>query len=128
MKYLSVPTILRLHHRVIARHGGDPTIRDRGAIEAACSQPRMTFGGRPLYLTIVDKAAALGFALNKNHPFTDGNKRTSFVATLMLLARNGYKIAATIEDRIRVWLDVADGSMDRAALVDWLRRNVIRRR
>jgi death-on-curing protein len=128
MKYLSIQTVIKLHDRVIAEHGGDPTIRDRGAVESSCAQPRMTFGGQALYPTVAEKAAALGYSLNKNHPFADGNKRTSLVATEMFLSRNGLEIGAPTEDRVRAWLDVADGTMDRAAFVDWLKRNVIRRR
>ena len=35
----------------------------------------MTFDGKDLYKTIIEKAAALGFSLIMNHPFIDGNKR-----------------------------------------------------
>jgi death-on-curing protein len=32
----------------------------------------MAFGGEELYPTLVDKAAAFGYALLKNHPFSTG--------------------------------------------------------
>ena len=51
-----------------------------GAVESAVAQPQMTFGGKDLYFTLADKAAALGFSLVMNHPFVDGNKRIGHAA------------------------------------------------
>ena len=53
--------------------GGMTGVCDRGALESAVAQPRMTFADRDLYPTIVEKAAALGFSIIQNHPFIDGN-------------------------------------------------------
>lgn len=49
----------------------------RGAFESALAQPQQSFGGEYLYPSISDKAAALIWSTIKNHPFTDGNKRTA---------------------------------------------------
>ncbi len=76
MRYLTLNEVLDLHLHLIERYGGSTGIHDLGALESALAQPRMTFGGEELYPTIVEKAAALGFVLIKNHPFVDGNKRT----------------------------------------------------
>jgi death-on-curing protein len=38
----------------------------------------MMFGGRELYPSIVDKAAALGYSLIQNHPFLDGEWKMGF--------------------------------------------------
>jgi len=75
MRYLSLIEVLELHRRIINQSGGTLGIRDFGLLESAIAQPRMTFGGEDLYPSLVEKAAALGFALIMNHPFVDGNKR-----------------------------------------------------
>ena len=59
MIYITTDEIIRLHEAVIARSGGLPGIKDRGLIDSATAQPRMTFGGIDLYPTLADKAASL---------------------------------------------------------------------
>jgi len=76
VRYLDVEDIFWIHEQQIAFAGGDPTVLDRGRVESAVAQPQMTFGGEPLYPSLPEKAAALGFSLIKNHPFLDANKRT----------------------------------------------------
>ena len=59
------------------------------ALESAVAQPRMTFEGKDLYPTVEDKAAALAFFIIQNHPFMDGNGRTTRLATKVLLTQMG---------------------------------------
>ena len=42
------------------------------------------------YTNLIDEAAALMESLANNHAFLDGNKRTRFVMTDLLLRLNGY--------------------------------------
>lgn len=72
---------------------------------------------------LIELAAAYGFALAKNHPFTDGNKRTSAVVTGIFLARNGIELVALEEKIVAMWLGLADGSADESIFVSWLRAN-----
>jgi hypothetical protein len=62
----------------------------RGPYDSRPGQDRLSrgtasdqFEGRSLYPTLAEKAAALAFSLNMNHPFQDGNKRTSHAAMEM---------------------------------------------
>jgi len=95
------------------------------ALESALAQPQMTFGGEELYPTLVDKAAALGYALIKNHPFLDGNKRTGHAAMEVFLVLNGYEIRATIDEQEHVILQVAASEIDREEFTAWLRTHVV---
>jgi death on curing protein len=74
MRYLSLGEVADLHRRLIEGTGGAPGIRDLGTLASAIAQPNATFGAADLYPTLVEKAAALCFALVRNHPFVDGNK------------------------------------------------------
>lgn len=76
-RFLSLAEVLDLCGRVLVAGGGSSAIRDLGALESALAQPRATFDDVELYPTLVEKAAALGFSLIRNHPFVDGNKRSA---------------------------------------------------
>jgi Fic family protein len=54
----------------------------------------MAFGGRDLYPTLAEKAAALALSLAGNHPFVDGNKRVAHAAMEVFLVLNGREIEA----------------------------------
>jgi death-on-curing protein len=108
----------------LAQSGGAAGIRDLGLLESALAQQRATFDGNDLHPTIVDKAAAVGFALVANHPFVDGNKRVGHAAMEVFLVLNGFEIDATVNEQERLMLDAASGLTDRAALVEWLKGHI----
>jgi death on curing protein len=128
MKYLKIKQVLKIHTRSIEQFGGDPTVRDLGMLESAVAQPRAGFGGRALYPTLADKAAALAFSLVMNHPFADGNKRTGYGATMQFLSRNGYTIKAPKDERETVFLRLAAGELDREAFLLWVRDRMARKK
>jgi death-on-curing protein len=104
--------------------GGLIGILDFGALESAIAQPYMTFDGNELYPSLAEKAAALGFSLIQNHPFTDGNKRTGHAAMAMFLAINDYKINASIDEQTEIILSVASGKLSRNGFTEWLSNHI----
>ena len=128
MRYLTLNEVLELHHQLIEQYGGSKGIRDLGALESVLAQPRMTFGGEDLYPTVIEKAAAIGFSLIKNHPFVDGNKRTGHAAMETFLVLNGHEIEATIDEQEKVILQVASGDLDRKAFTNWLQVHVVEKK
>ena len=58
-----------------------------------------------------------------NHPFIDGNKRTSFIAAHTFLILNGFELMAPDKEILLIWLALADGSLSESALAEWLRKN-----
>ncbi len=124
MRYLTLAEVLDLHRKIMQQARGSPTIRDLGGLISAIAQPRMTFEGRDLHPTAVDKAAALGFSIIANHPFVDGNKRAGHAAMETFLVLNGYEIDAPIDESERVILEVASGRIDRKGLADWLQSRI----
>jgi len=124
MRYLTLGEVVELHRLILGATGGAPGIRDLGALESAIAQPKATFGGTDLYPTLVDKAAALCFALVQGHPFVDGNKRVGHAAMETLLVLNGTEITAPVDEEERLMLDLAAGRMSRRHLTDWLRQHV----
>ena len=127
-RYLTLGEILELYQQVIRTGGGTAGIRDLGALQSALAQPRMTFEGKELYPTIVEKAGALGHALATNHPFVDGNKRIAHAAMEVLILLNGYEIQATVEEQESVMLRLASGDVDRKSFIEWLREHLVEKK
>lgn len=48
-----------------------------------------SFGGKPIYPAIEEKAAHLLYFMVKNHPFVDGNKRSGAFAFVWFLRKTG---------------------------------------
>ena len=69
--------------------------RERGeAFEALLGNLEQTIFGDPAYPTVETKAAHLLYFVIKNHPFSDGNKRTGAYLFVDFLARNGRLLRA----------------------------------
>jgi death-on-curing protein len=124
MVYLTLNEVLEIYNRIMTQSGGLSGILNLGALESALAQPRMTFGGQELYPTLVEKAAALGFSLIKNHPFVDGNKRTGHAVMEMFLSLNGHTINALVDEQVDIVVQVASGEIGREEFVDWLHAHI----
>lgn len=124
MRYLALAEVVDLHRRLLEATGGAAGIRDLGALESALAQPKMTLAGRDAYPTLVEKAAALCFALVGSHSFVDGNKRVGHAAMETFLVLNGAEIDASLDEQERVMLDLAAGRVDRGQLAAWLRQHL----
>lgn len=61
--------------------------RKRGSVEGIVGNVMQSFGGKPLYPSIEEKAAHLLYFMVKNHPFTDGNKRSGAFAFVWFLRK-----------------------------------------
>lgn len=125
MRYLTLAEILELHQRIVSQTGGGLGLRDVGSLESALAQPRMTFEGRELYVTLLEKASALGFSIIRNHPFLDGNKRVGHAALETFLFLNGREINASVDDQERMILDLASGRLTRDQFTAWLQEHVM---
>ncbi len=70
-------------------------------------------------------AAAYAFALTRNHPFVDGNKRTAFAAAGIFLELNGLQLRASEPDAVLAVLALSKGDLDSRGFGDWLRINSV---
>ena len=120
MRKLTKEQVLALHHELIREFGGDDGVRDEGLLESALAAPFQTFDGLPVFATVHQKAARLGFGLIANHPFVDGNKRTGAHVMLMVLAMNGIELNYTQKELYEVILEVADSKASFDILFNWI--------
>jgi len=61
--------------------------RQAGSIVGIVGNVMQSYGGKPLYPSIEEKAAHLLYFMVKNHPFTDGNKRSGAFAFVWFLRK-----------------------------------------
>ncbi len=124
MRYLSLAEVIELYGRVVDQSGGASGLRDTGRLESAVAQPRITYGGRDLYPSLIEKAGALCFFLVQNHPFVDGNKRLGHAAMEVFLILNGHEIRASVDEQESLILGVASGQVSKESLIEWLTQHV----
>ena len=120
-RWIDKRLLLLLHDKSLSLHGGASGMRDEGLLDSALARPlNMAAYGEP---DVADLAAAYGFGLAKNHPFTDGNKRTAFLAVGLFPRLNGYRLNATQTDATLTVLQMPSSEIVESALADWLRTN-----
>jgi len=112
----------QIHKILIDRFGGSHGIRNQGALLSALSRPFQTFDGKELYVTPIQKAAALIESILVNHPFIDGNKRTGYVLMRLLLIENSYDIQASQDEKYQFVVRIASGKSNFNDIVYWLER------
>jgi death-on-curing protein len=120
IRFLSENIVLAIHEDQIRLYGGTYEVRDASALDAALHMPQAQFSGQFLHPTIFHMAAAYGFHISQNHPFLDGNKRTTGMAMFTFLQLNGLEPTATEVDYYQTMMAVASGQMSKEQLADWL--------
>lgn len=99
---------------------GKKKVRDIDMLLAAADRPRASVFGTDAYPTLKEKAAVLLHSVSRNHPFTDGNKRTGTVGALFLLAINGSRVVWQAQSAVDRIVNVAEGRTDYTEFSDWL--------
>ncbi|KAA1177831.1 type II toxin-antitoxin system death-on-curing family toxin [Rhizobium tropici] len=109
-KWLSREAVEITHEEQIAEHGGLSGLKDENALEAALARPlnKAAYGENDIFAL----AAAYLYGLVRNHPFSDGNKRTGYLAAFTFLYINGYLIEADDGMIVTFVLGVAAGEID----------------
>lgn len=92
-----------------------------GRLDSALAQPQWRH-----YRTAQQKAAALHFSINKNHPYVDGNKRLAVAAMEWFLFRNSFALMATSEELLDFSLRVADDRLTREESARWVHARALR--
>jgi len=118
--WISERVVLAIHRRHMAEHGGLEGIRDSGALTSALAKPKNLYAYHP-HSSLYSLAAAYGLGLARNHPFLDGNKRTSYVIMRLFLRLNGQDIYASDYEKYTVMMRVASGDLVLESLTAWLK-------
>ena len=122
--WLLEETIIAIHHRQIAEHGGGEGLRDEGLLSSALARPQnlLAYGEPPPDLAALAAAYAHGIA--RDHPFVDGNKRTALIAARTFLLLNGVNLEAGQDEKFLTFQSLAAGSLTEDELADWIRKRL----
>ena len=116
--WIETELALAIHDRQLAEHGGPIGVRDASALESALARPRNQWAYGQSDLCAL--AAAYAFGIARNHPFTDGNKRTAWVLARLFLALNDVRITFEPEAAIEMVLLLASGKLTEDEVAAWL--------
>jgi death-on-curing protein len=119
--WVALSTVLAVHDEQLAEHGGRAGLRDATLLESALARPRNSYAYGEGSLAVL--AASLAFGVARNHPFVDGNKRTSLVVSELFLELNGLGLIATDEECIRTFLALAAGERSEEQLAAWFQEH-----
>jgi death-on-curing protein len=117
--WIETELALAIHDRQLAEHGGPIGVRDASALESALGRPRNQWAYGETDLCAL--AAAYAYGVARNHPFTDGNKRTAWVLARLFLALNNVQINFAPQEAIHMVLALASGSLTEAEVAAWFR-------
>jgi death-on-curing protein len=119
--WLSLVMVVAIHDEQLAIHGGSPGLRDAGMLESALDRPRNKLAYESAELP--ELAAAYAYGIARNHPFVDGNKRTSLLALYTFLGINGFDFVVPEAMAAAMILSLAAGEVSEESLTRWIRDN-----
>ena len=120
--WIATEVALAAHAEQLAEHGGGDGIRDAAMIDSAMARPQnLAQYGDPDAAAL---AAAYAYGIARNHPFTDGNKRTAAVVSETFLMLNGYALGATDAELVVAFVALAAGELSEDELADWFRQHL----
>lgn len=120
-EWLTIAMIVAIHDEQLAIHGGLGGLRDAALLESALDRPRNKRGYENAKLP--ELAAAYGYGIAKNHPFIDGNKRTSLLAIYTFLGINDIEFIVPEADAAAMIFALAAGEVSEENLTRWIRDN-----
>jgi death-on-curing protein len=116
-------TLLLLQALAIAEHGGLEGVRDDGLLDSALARPRNLWAYEGI-TSLARLAASYAFAIVRNHPFADGNKRAAFMAATVFLARNEVRLRADQGETTRIFYGLASGEISEMCLAEWIEKHL----
>ena len=119
--WLTRQITVAIHDEQLAIHGGASGLRDEGMLESALDRAKNKWAYENAGLP--ELAAAYAFAIARNHPFVDGNKRTSLLALYTFLGLNGFDFVVPEAEAAAIILALAAGEVSEESLTRWIGDN-----
>jgi len=116
--WLMLEMVTAIHDEQLAIHGGSAGLRDASLLESALDRPRNKWGYEKA--SLAELAAAYGYGIAKNHPFVDGNKRTSLLCIYTFLGTNGVDFTVPEAEAAAMILSLAAGEVNEQNLARWI--------
>ena len=119
--WLTRQMVVAIHDEQLTIHGGASGLRDEGMLQSALDRPKNRWACEKAELA--ELAAAHAFGIARNHPFVDGNKRTSLLALYTFLGVNGVDFVVPDAEAAAMILSLAAGEVNEEGLTRWIRDN-----
>jgi len=123
-KWILEQATISIHEMLLAEHGGATGIRDVSLLKSALAKPKHRLSYDP-DTTMFELAASYSFGIAKNHPFVDGNRRTSFTIGVLFLEINGFTFHAPETEAVITIERMASGLNNEAELAKWFKSHSI---
>lgn len=118
--WLDAKIVRILHLEQLQQFGGLAGVRDEGLLLSALARAQNRWAYSSPKPNFIALAASYAFGIARNHPFFDGNKRTSLIACQMFLEQNGLTLAAPQSEQVEIILKLASGMVGEEDLETWL--------
>jgi len=122
-EFVRADVLRNVQSRLIERYGGLQGIRDNGALESAIARPE-NFEAYGKATSIGALGAALAWAIVRNHPFADGNKRAAFAGLTIFLEINGYQLKCSEVEETAMMLRATANEITEGEFSAWVEHNV----
>ncbi len=126
--FLTETELIAVNEEMVSKYGGLHGVGDLGLLESAAGRPQMSVGFQDAYPTIFDKAACLLHSIVNNHPFLDGNKRTSLFGAVLFLESNGFRVELKRKEAVKFIKKVHDNKLPVSDISHWLENHCVKRR
>lgn len=124
LTFLRSDVLRAVQAQLIQTYGGLPGIRDGNALESAVARPRQlqNYTGE---VRIGALAASLAWAILRNHPFVDGNKRVALAALVMSVQLNDHRLACSEAEETAMVFQAASAEISEEQWTAWALRVVV---
>lgn len=128
IKYLTEAELIAINEEMVALYGGLHGVKDLNLLRLAVGRPQMSVGFQDAYKTIFDKAASMFHSIINNHPFFDGNKRTSLFSAVLFLELNGWVLEFKRKEAVKFTLKAHDSDWGVEQISRWFKDHSIKKR
>lgn len=114
--YFTSKYAIQIHDFIIAKSGGSYGVNNIGLLESVLDHIQNDF----YYPEFEDKLTHLVYSVNKNHTFSDGNKRSSIALGAYFLEINGldFCINRFVIEMENLAVHIADNRIEKELLAD----------
>ena len=123
-RWISSEVFYAIHDAQLAHHGGVDGVEAKNLVASALARPQqqVAYGDPPPDAAAL--AAGYAYGIVRNHGFSDGNKRTAWIAARLFLLDNGFKLTFHAEEVITAVLSLAAGTLSEVEFAMWLRKRM----
>ncbi len=123
VRWLSRTALDAIHVQMIQQYGGSHGVNSESLIDSALARPKNLAAYVP-QADLASLAASLAYGLTKNHGYSDGNKRTAFMAAFTFLLVNGQLLVVEQTETVAAMVFLATDQWDEERFANWMREHL----